>query len=315
MIESMPTIENPEIPWQIKLIDFGTAMRFEPGKKLKQPFGTSYYVAPEVLEGNYTEKCDIWSVGIILYILMSGKPPFIGADDLEISNNVRFTDVVLHSADWRKKSRDCIDFIRRLLLRDPRKRASAEEALAHPWLERMRLQRVHKGFSIASAGKASRKEILKALNSLRSLKASSKIQQAILTLIATQILPEKDINPIRRVFTMIDEDNSGIVGREELVQMFFKHLAGQVTDIELDRMLSIVDADMSGEIAFSEFMIACIEPKKALNPVNLKQLFSMFDADRSDDLSMTEIKFAVCAGRNLDDNVWLAAVNSGLDDK
>lgn len=104
---------------------------------------------------------------------------------------------------------------------------------------------------------------------------------------------------------MIDEDNSGIVTRGELVEMFFKYLGDSVTDIELDRMLSIVDADMSGEIGFSEFVIACIDPRKAINNEHLQSLFSLFDADRSDDLSMHEIKYAICAGRNLDDRIWL----------
>lgn len=99
-------------------------------------------MAPEVLEGNYNQSCDLWSVGIVLYILLSGKPPFTGADDLEISNNVRFTEVMLHTAEWRKKSRDCIDFIRRLMLKDITKRSTAEEALEHQWLERMRKQRI-----------------------------------------------------------------------------------------------------------------------------------------------------------------------------
>jgi calcium-dependent protein kinase len=280
-------------------------MKFKEGQIMRQTFGTSYYVAPEVLEGRYNERCDIWSVGVVLYILLSGKPPFTGADDLEISNNVRFTEVMLHTAEWRKKSRDCIDFIRRLMLKDITKRSTAEEALEHPWLERMRKQRIQKGFSIASAGKASRKEILGALNNLRSLKASSKLQQAVLTIIATQILPKEEIDPIRRVFGMIDEDNSGIVTRGELVEMFFKYLGDSVTDIELDRMLSIVDADMSGEIGFSEFVIACIDPKRAVNPEHLRSLFALFDADKSGDLSMHEIKYAICAGRNLDDRLWL----------
>jgi Ca2+-binding EF-hand superfamily protein len=95
------------------------------------------------------------------------------------------------------------------------------------------------------------------------------------------------------------------VGREELVQMFFKYLGGTVTDIELDRMLSIVDADMSGEIGFSEFMIACLEPKRVLTADNLKNMFNLFDADQSGELSMQEVKDAVCAGRNLDERVWI----------
>jgi Ca2+-binding EF-hand superfamily protein len=64
---------------------------------------------------------------------------------------------------------------------------------------------------------------------------------------------------------MLDEDNSGVVTRDELVELFFKYMGNSVTDIELDRMLSIVDADMSGEIGFTEFIIACLVPKDVIN--------------------------------------------------
>ena len=81
LIESMPTDKEPDAPWQIKIVDFGTAMRFKKGSKMTQTFGTSYYVAPEVLDGHYNEKCDIWSAGVVLYMMLSGRPPFTGADD------------------------------------------------------------------------------------------------------------------------------------------------------------------------------------------------------------------------------------------
>ena len=73
---------------QIKLIDFGTASFFQKGKNLKDFHGTAYYVAPEVIRKNYNEKCDEWSIGVILYILLNGKPPFNGLDDSEILENI-----------------------------------------------------------------------------------------------------------------------------------------------------------------------------------------------------------------------------------
>ena len=75
-------------------------------------------------------------------------------------------------------------------------------------------------------------------------------------------------------------------------------------------MLSIVDADMSGEIAFSEFVIAALVPKEVISNDNLKQLFALFDSDRSNNISMRELKDAICAGRNLDNGLWLAAINN-----
>ena len=77
-------------------------------------------------------------------------------------------------------------------------------------------------------------------------------------------MSQDELDGLKRVFGMLDEDTSGIVTRDELVELFFKYMGDSVTDIELDRMLSIVDADMSGEIGFTEFIIACLDPVKVI---------------------------------------------------
>jgi len=128
-------------------------------------------------------------------------------------------------------------------------------------------------------------------------------------------MSKDDLDPLRRVFGQLDEDNSGIVGRDELVEMFFKYMGDSVTDIELDRMLSIVDADMSGEIGFTEFVIACLNPHDVITTEHLRSLFNLYDADGSKMLSMREIKGAICAGRNIDERVWMAGVHYNFDEK
>ena len=74
---------------QIKIIDFGTSLVYDPNKNLDEKLGTPYYIAPEVLNKNYNSKCDIWSCGVITYILLSGMPPFNGQSDQEIMKKVR----------------------------------------------------------------------------------------------------------------------------------------------------------------------------------------------------------------------------------
>lgn len=126
----------------IKVIDFGTSERFKANEKMKQTFGTAYYIAPEVLTSEYNEKCDIWSIGVILYILLSGRPPFDGKDDREIVRKVRIGHYDLNSKflflfnifsapEFKYVSKDAIDLLKKMLTYDPERRISAEEALRH----------------------------------------------------------------------------------------------------------------------------------------------------------------------------------------
>ena len=120
----------------IKLIDFGLSRRHEHGVEpnMSNPVGTAYYMSPELLKCNYSTPTDIWSTGIIAYIILCGYPPFNGDDDREIFDAISRGHFDFPSAGWVDKSPLCMDFIKCLLRRDPRKRCTAEEALCHPWI-------------------------------------------------------------------------------------------------------------------------------------------------------------------------------------
>lgn len=99
---------------------------------MKQQYGTVYYIAPEVLEGKYTEKCDIWSIGVILYILLTGSPPF-GGNTEEILSKVKTAKLKMEGSDWNNISSEAKSLVKQLLNRDYSQRLSAKQALKHPW--------------------------------------------------------------------------------------------------------------------------------------------------------------------------------------
>jgi calcium-dependent protein kinase len=113
----------------IKVIDFGTSQKLDKNSKMDKPFGTAYYIAPEVLDSQYTEKCDVWSIGVILYILLSGHPPFDGKDDKEIVKKVRMGTYSTTGQEFKNISADAIDLIKKMLTYDPKARCSAQNAI------------------------------------------------------------------------------------------------------------------------------------------------------------------------------------------
>ena len=101
---------------------------------MHQVYGTAYYIAPEVLKGEYTEKCDLWSIGVIVYIMLSGKPPFAGKSDEAIIERVKEGAYSLADKEWTNVTSEAKDFIKALMQKDVRLRLSATEAISHPWI-------------------------------------------------------------------------------------------------------------------------------------------------------------------------------------
>ncbi len=120
----------------VRLIDFGLSRIHEPGDRpMTNRVGTPYYMSPAVLRGRYDRTCDLWSVGVVAYLLLTGYPPFNGSTDSEVHDSVRLGHVVFEGAIWGHLSRESRDFIGWLLSMDSSSACcSAEEALQHPWM-------------------------------------------------------------------------------------------------------------------------------------------------------------------------------------
>lgn len=128
----------------IKIIDFGTALEYQDGSILRDMMGTAYYMAPEVINERYNEKCDVWSCGIITYILLSGEPPFFGHTDQETFRKIRRGKFSFAKPVWNNVSEKAKDFITQMLTLDFDDRPSAGDCLNHPWLTELATQKVAK---------------------------------------------------------------------------------------------------------------------------------------------------------------------------
>lgn len=126
---------NLEGEFVLKIIDFGTAKKVRNTEKLKVVMGTPYYIAPEVIKGNYDLKCDIWTIGVILYVLLSGCPPFNGDTDEEIMLEILKGNYSFNISPLKGISCDAKDLISMMLRNKPNERPSAIELLQHNWFK------------------------------------------------------------------------------------------------------------------------------------------------------------------------------------
>lgn len=125
-------VPNP----RIKLIDFGIAHQIKEGNEFKNIFGTPEFVAPEIV--NYEPlglEADMWSIGVITYILLSGASPFLGETKQETLTNISAVNYDFDEEYFSNTSELAKDFIRRLLVKDPKKRMTIQDSLEHPWIK------------------------------------------------------------------------------------------------------------------------------------------------------------------------------------
>ena len=268
--------------FQIKIIDFGTCEILKRNKMLKEQIGTSFYIAPEVLRNSYNEKCDLWSCGVILYILLSGSPPFYGTCEDEIFRKVITCDYSFKQRIWKEISTEAKDLITKLLDLNPITRLSAKEALEHKWFIMNENRNEHLNISNES--------LMTVIKNISEFRAEQKLQQATLAFIVHNISTQEDIAELKDVFLSFDKNGDGRLTKDELLKGMSRVTTDSNIIESLDELMKTIDSDNNGYIEFEEFVRASIDKEKLLTEKNLKIAFDIFDKDKSGGISASELK-------------------------
>ncbi|XP_034704387.1 calcium-dependent protein kinase 1-like [Vitis riparia] len=276
---------NEEEDSLLKTIDFGLSVFFKPGEKFTDVVGSPYYVAPEVLRKRYGPEADVWSAGVILYILLSGVPPFWSETEQGIFEQVLHGDLDFSSDPWPSISESAKDLVRRMLVRDPRRRLTAHEVLCHPWVQ---VDGVAPDKPLDSA----------VLSRLKQFSAMNKLKKMALIVIAEN-LSEEEIAGLKEMFKMIDTDNSGQITFEEL-KAGLKRVGANLKESEIYDLMHAADVDNNGTIDYGEFIAATLHLNKVEREDHLFAAFSYFDKDGSGYITPDELQQA-CEEFGLED--------------
>ncbi|MES1910277.1 MAG: hypothetical protein MHM6MM_002902 [Cercozoa sp. M6MM] len=277
----------------LKVIDFGMSKRRRRSRqKFSRMCGTPYYLAPEVLRGEYNESADLWSVGVVCFVMLFGFPPFF--------SDPRVTTVSPNKQIFRKIARGFCpqvrrgygawfpegtpvsaaarDFISRLLVMDTAARLSADEALVHPWL----------------TGEATttplRTVVLKQLVQFNS---KCRFKMAVVASF-TDALSDEQLQDLRTTFEQMDADGDGTITRQEMCVHMKQALQRSLTDAELEKIFANADFDGDGGLSYEELCMVSVARRLEAKEDRLWRAFRQLDVDGDGRISPEELK-AVCS--------------------
>ena len=277
--------ESPDSP--VKIIDFGFSVLLGKNdinkeknnsdngsnlkkfgfKRMKSKVGTLYYISPEIIKGNYDEKCDIWACGVILYILLCGYPPFNGSNDKEVYNIITQVKYDFNKPMWKNVSKYAKDLIKNMLT-PAKNRYTAKQVLNSKWLE----------IKLKDANEENMNYYFD-YKHIAKYKTFNKFKQAILTFIASR-LNSDECKDIKNIFCNIDEDKNGFITFEDYRKYMINEF--NIDDLieneeEIKKGFKSMDVDYNNNIDYTEFLAANLDESIFLKEEKLKEAFRHFD--------------------------------------
>lgn len=268
----------------LKATDFGLSDFRKPGKYFTDVVGSAYYVAPEVLKRRSGPESDVWSIGVISYILLCGRRPFWDKTEAGIFNEVLKKKPDFREKPWPGISASAKDFVKRLLKKDPRSRLTAAQALSHPW--------------VREGGDASTLPIdILVLSNMREFIKYSRLKQVALRALAST-LEESEISDLRDQFDAMDINKDGTITLDEIRQALQADIPWTVRENRVVSILQAMDSNRDGFIDFSEFVAATLHVHQLEDHDSEKYqertrlAFQKFDTDHDGYIDMHELQMA-----------------------
>jgi len=262
----------------MKIIDFGLSAILKPGQACKSMVGTPNYCAPEVLGGSYGAKADLWSCGVVLYVMLSGQNAFDGPTVKDIFRAVKAGHFCYDPSRWDCLSEQAKDLVDSLIKVSVDSRLSAEQALNHDWMGELSPK--------AQGVKALSPDVFKGLQAYQSDNA---LKKATKQLVAWRFMSEDRIAQLTAIFRSLDTTGDGCLSLDEIKAAFAKGGLDLPASTNLDKLLEVADADGSGMIDYAEFIAVTVSTGHLEEDV-LHSAFKLFDKDGDGRIDLQELK-------------------------
>ena len=271
-------INTKEEYFWIKLADFHTTDIFQKNFKNSKNVKNKYYNSPEALNNEHTKESDLWSVGVLLHILLSGKVPFDGNTDEDINNKIKNESYNDLEPRLLARSQEVRDLLNKLLEKDKNKRITAEVALKHGWFIKYKGRELFSNFSPD--------DIQQYINNLCIYSCESKISQLVLAFIVHNMPESLSILTILKLFRYFNLSGNCKLTKAELRKGLYNYRNEEQIDNIVDQLFLVLDGDNNGYIEFEEFLRACVDKKKVLTKDNIWHAFKFLDDNNTNSIDV-----------------------------
>ena len=281
--------ENKSQFSDIKVIDFGLSRKHLHVDDLHSVVGSPFYVAPEVLNGNYDEKCDVWSIGILAYCLLAGCPPFYSTSKEEVFKKIKYQALQFPEDKFVNVSENAKNFIKNVLIKNPKKRPTAMTALNEPWFQVEFSHEIHNNDLHFSC-----------LEKINTFHKPFTFTQRVLELLV-KYLPNAQIEKFKNIFNALDKKKIGFISVSDLEkvmkQLELKVNENQIAKIGTKRydkyLKSSINDDLHNPVInFSNFILAVIDRNIIDSKPKLMEVFKVLDTNKTGQLTIQSVQKA-----------------------